>query len=202
MLVLCSNGLTSSKLLAHLSERIQSGSAALVVTADNVYKENNYHVPRCTQELQRLHLRADIFDIVKQPIEELLKYDVVEFIGGNPYYLLKSLKEHANAKEVLQKIAREKTLIGWSAGAIAMTPTIGIIQAFSPELNQWNVTDLCAMGLTDVQIIPHYSKFSKRYERFEERCVQYEKDNDCALIRLEDGEGIAIAGDAITYIKP
>ena len=82
MLILCSNGLTSEKLLASVSERaIDCKTAALVVTADNEYKEKNYHVQRCVEELKSLNLTVDIFDIDKQPAELLLNYDIVEFIG-------------------------------------------------------------------------------------------------------------------------
>ena len=63
MLVLCSNGLSSDMLLAQLSSKMADcKTAALVVTADNEYKENNYHVPRCVAELQSLNLNVNIFD--------------------------------------------------------------------------------------------------------------------------------------------
>ena len=73
-----------------------------------------------------------------------------------------------------------------------MTPTIGIINVFSPEMNQWEITDFSAMNLTDIEVIPHYNKFLKRYDCFEERCQKYEKDKGIRLIRLNDGEGISI----------
>lgn len=66
----------------------KGGTSALVVTADNQYKDKNYHVPRCMEELQSLGLTVDLFDIDISPVEQLLSYDVVEFIGGNPFYLL------------------------------------------------------------------------------------------------------------------
>ena len=117
MLILCSNGLTSEKLLASVSERaIDCKMAVLVVTADNEYKEKNYHVQRCVEELKSLNLTVDIFDIDKQPSELLLNYDIVEFIGGNPFYLLYSIREN-NALNILQYLADNKILIGWSAAA-------------------------------------------------------------------------------------
>ena len=52
MIVLCSNGLSSEKILSHIRSKIENcKTAALVVTADNEYKENNYHVPRVISEL-------------------------------------------------------------------------------------------------------------------------------------------------------
>ena len=66
MLILCSNGLTSEKLLAHVSEKSAGcKKAALVVTADNEYKEKNHHVQRCIEELESINLVVDIFDLDK-----------------------------------------------------------------------------------------------------------------------------------------
>jgi len=112
VLILCSNGLSSEKLL-HETMRVANGckSAALVVTADNEYKQNNYHVKRCISELNSLGLTVDIFDIDIQNPELLLNYDVIEFIGGNPYYLLNSIRK-SNALPILKTIAENKILIG------------------------------------------------------------------------------------------
>ena len=80
MLVLCSNGLSSKEILAYTRGKVcNCKTAALVVTADNEYKENNYHVARCVSELESLNLKVDIFDLDKQSAELLLEYDVVEF---------------------------------------------------------------------------------------------------------------------------
>ena len=35
-------------------------TAALVVTADNEYKEKDFHVPRCVKELESLNLAVDM----------------------------------------------------------------------------------------------------------------------------------------------
>ena len=61
MIVLCSNGLTGNALMTHLAGRAAGcKTAALVVTADNEYKENNYHVPRCISELETLNLHVEV----------------------------------------------------------------------------------------------------------------------------------------------
>lgn len=82
-----------------------------------------------------------------------------------------------------------------------MGPTIGIIHMFSPEMNHWGLTDLTGMNLTDIQILPHYSKFLSRYDKLEERCLKYEKENLCQVIRLNDGEGIVIKDNKRMLIK-
>lgn len=94
MLVLCSNGLSSKNLIKTIETRaVDCKTAALVVTADNEYKEKNYHVQRCIKELESFNLVVETFDLDYQPAELLLNYDVVEFIGGNPFYLLHAIRE-------------------------------------------------------------------------------------------------------------
>ena len=195
VLVLCSNGLSSDILLAHLSSKMAGcETAALVVTADNEYKENNYHVPRCVSELQALNLNVDIIDLDKQPADLLLNYDVVEFIGGNPYYLLQTIRKN-NSIEILRNIATTKILIGWSAAAFVFGPTLELVNCYSPEMNFLGLTDLSGLSLTDVQVLPHYNKFLSRFERFEEKCCVYEKEHNVNVIRINDGDGVFIDGE-------
>lgn len=192
MLVLCSNGLSSKKIKEYISEKsVSCKTAALVVTADNEYKENNYHVSRCVEELEALGLRVDIFDLDKQPVDLLLDYDVVEFIGGNPYYLLHSIRMN-NTKGILRDIAKNKILIGWSAAAFVFSPTLELVNCYSPEMNFLGLTDLSGLSLTDVQVLPHYNKFLSRFEKFEEKCCGYEKEHNVSVIRINDGEGVFI----------
>ena len=62
MIILTSNGLSSDKLINHAKVYIHGGKAALVVTADNEYKEKNYHVERLSGELVSLGLTVECFD--------------------------------------------------------------------------------------------------------------------------------------------
>ena len=195
MLLLCSNGLSSEQLLTYMhGKTADCQTAALVVTADHEYKENNYHVPRCVSELQTLNLTVDIFDLDKQPADLLLNYDIVEFIGGNPYYLLDSIRK-TNSVEVLRNIAATKILIGWSAAAFVFGPTLELVNRYSPEMNFLELTDLSGLSLTDIQVLPHYNKFLSRFDHFEETCCLYEKEHNVKVLRLNDGDGVLIDRD-------
>ena len=199
MLVLCSDGLTGERLLSKLrSKTAHCKTAALVVTADHEYKENNYHVARCTAELQALGLQVERFDLDKQPAELLLNYDAVEFIGGNPYYLLHAIRK-SHASGVLRSIAETKVLIGWSAAAFVFGPTLELVDVYSPEMNFLGLTDLRGLNLTQTQVLPHYSKFLTRFEGFEEKCRAYEQEHGAEVIRLNDGEGVFLDGDNRIY---
>lgn len=200
MIVLTSNGLSSACLMTEMRKYTKTGKAALVVTADNVYKEKNYHVERLTKELEALGLQVNCFDFDNQSPAELENYDAIELIGGNPYYLLDSIRRNGYA-EVLADFATNKVIIGCSAGALVLTPSLDLIDLYSPEMNIVDLQDLSACCLTDVRVLPHYSKFLNRYDRFEEKCLQYEQENGCCVIRLNDGEGVFINESNVTVVR-
>lgn len=200
MIVLTSNGLSSACLMTEMRKYIKTGKAALVVTADNVYKEKNYHVERLTQELEALGLSVDCFDFDTQSPADLMNYDVVELIGGNPYYLLDSIRKNGYS-EALAVFANSKVIIGCSAGALVLTPSLDLIDLYSPEMNIVDLKDLSACRLTEVRFLPHYSKFLNRYDLFEEKCALYEQENACSVLRINDGEGVFINETDVTIVR-
>ncbi len=192
MLLLCSNGLTSQPLLHVLRKHTQDlQRAALVVTADNIYKENNYHVSRCKQTLTSLGLSVEIFDLDTEDAVKLLNYDVIEFIGGNPFYLLDAIRR-CNAQTLLERCAKERILIGWSAAAFVFGPTLELVNQYSPDMNFMDRMDLHGLALTDLQVLPHYSRFLEKIPRFEEICAEYEQQHAVSVLRLNDGDGVLI----------
>lgn len=200
MLLLASNGLTSAVILNELHKHTEGGTAALVVTADNIYKDRNHHVPRSREELTRLGFTVDLLDIDTVSPARLLDYDLVEFIGGNPFYLLDSI--HRNeAEPVLEKLANEKLLIGWSAAAMVFGPTLALANEYTPEMNTVGLADLSGLGLTDVTVLPHYSRFLKKYDRFEERCALFEEKSGRKVLRLNDGDGVFIESGQMTLVR-
>lgn len=201
MLILCSNGLSSDALKSEMRKHVvKFTKAALVVTADNEYKENNYHIPRCVEELGQLGLSTDIIDIDVSDPNILLQYDLIEFIGGNPFYLIDSIRRNC-AQSVLKTISVEKILIGWSAAAFVFGPTLDLVKEYSPEMNIVGLTDLSGLNLTEVEVLPHYSRFVSRFHNFEDRCVKYEKTHFKHVIRLNDGDGLFISGDKTILIR-
>ena len=199
MIVLTSNGLSSEKLLCEMKKLAISGKAALVVTADNEYKEKNYHVERLKNELKSLGFEVECFDFDTQSPEELISYDIIELIGGNPYYLLNSILTHGFV-DVLRYFSDNKCIIGCSAGAVVLTPTLKLIDLFTPEMNIVNLYNLSACNLTDVQIFPHYTKLINRFDNLEEKISNYESTNQCEVIRLNDGKAIIINNNSANLI--
>lgn len=55
--------------------------------------------------------------------------------------------------------------------------------------------DMTGLNLADLDVLPHYSKFLKRFDGFEEICSRYEKKKGCEVIRLNDGDGVIVDGE-------
>ena len=201
MLLLCSNGLSSKTLLTEMGARLHNcKSAALVVTADPIYKENNYHVPRCISELKSLGVRVDTFDLDRQTPDQLMNYDVVEFIGGNPYYLLDAVRR-TGSSEILLNLSLHKVLIGWSAAAFVFGPTLALVDRYSPEMNTFGLEDLNGLSLTSHMVLPHYDRFLRKFDHFEEICQSFENEFQVNVIRMNDGDGVFIIDSDIELCK-
>lgn len=201
MLLLCSDGLTGVSIAAELQKHTKEcKTAAVVVTADNVYKENNYHVPERREELSRMGLTTETFDLDTSDAGRLLDYDLVEFIGGNPFYLLDSIRKH-HAQPVLRALAEQKILIAISAAAFAVGPSLELVNEYTPEQNIVSMTDLSGLSLTETEVLPHYSRFLKRFDRFEERCREYEQRKGTKVTRLNDGDGVFLFGNRHLIVR-
>lgn len=80
-------------------------------------------------------------------------------------------------------------LIGVSAGALVLQRSIALAAQYTPEMNEGiGLTDLSGFALTDVEILPHYSRFVQRFDRFEERAQAYERVHGVRVLRLDDGQ--------------
>lgn len=194
MLILCSNGLSSKHLRMQVREALPNPChrAALVVTAADFLKKQDPAVPRCADELRSLGLSVTLFDIDDQDPRDLMQYDVVEFMGGNPFYLMNSIRRR-KAAPVLRRLAKERVLIGWSAAAFVFGPTLKLVHTYTPEMNTVGLKDLRGLALTDIEALPHYDHYTRLMDRFEEKCALYEAQNDTCVVRLNDGEGVILS---------
>ena len=95
----------------------------------------------------------------------------------------------------------EKLIIGCSAGALVLTPSLELIDLYSPEMNFMGLDDLTACNVTDVYVLPHYSKFINKFDGFEEKCSEYERSVGCEVVRINDGEGVIVNKGVVDLIK-
>ena len=201
MLILTSNGLSSPAMIEKMKPILKGFVKSVIITTASVgYKENDWHIPRLKSELQLCGLSVDYFDFDNQNPELLLDYDVIEISGGNPFYLLQSMK-NSDCIEIMKEISESKVIIGISAGALVLQNNINLVAQFSPEMDEGiNLSDLSGLALTDVEILPHYSRFISRFERFEERAKEYEETANSTVIRLNDGQGVIVDNSSLFMI--
>jgi len=194
MLILTSNGLSSPEIIDKLRPLLPTRSKAVfVTTASAGYKENDWNIPRLKEELFSLGISdVEYFDFDSQAPDLLSQYDVIEIIGGNPFYLLNSMKK-AGCEALLKELSETKILIGVSAGALVLQNNINLIAKYSPEMNEnVNLSDFTGFSLTNIEILPHYSRFLSRFDRFEETAKEYEVAENRTVIRIDDGQAVFI----------
>lgn len=111
-----------------------------------------------------------------------------------PFRLLYFMKK-SRADDVLRKLSTKNCIIiGVSAGAVILGPSIDVVQHFSPELNELNCSNFTALGLTDIAIFPHYDREDVYRDNsgksIENRLKEFERDTNSTITRLKDDQYI------------
>ena len=125
---------------------------------------------------------VDLFDPHAQAT--LSKADCIYIAGGNTFKLLHDLRKGVGLSLFTDLIRSTKIIIGVSAGAIILTPTILIANEIEPDSNDYNLTNFNALSLINHELLPHYS------DRLNDAVNDYEKKYFTSVIRLSD-EGLA-----------
>ncbi len=201
MILLTSSGLSSPKLIKALTPYVNKGErAALVTTAAVGSKEKSGDVPLLVAELEQLGVSVDFFDFDRDSAKKLLTYDLVEMIGGNPFYLLKAIQSR-KAEKMMEEIAAKKVLIGVSGGALVMQKNLDLIYQFLPSMNKKPaLMDFTALGLVEIETFPHFSKFAAQQAHFKQRVEEYEERTKSKVFLLEDGQGVLIDNKMVRVI--
>ncbi len=102
---------------------------------------------------------------------KLLSSNIVLISGGNTFSLLQNLRESGLDKSIGEFI--EKTdfvLAGFSAGALALTPTIKICNLPDFDENLIGLEDLSGLNIVDFEVFPHYDEHLQKVvlEKYQE----------------------------------
>jgi dipeptidase E len=128
----------------------------------------------------------------------LARSDVVYLSGGNTFTFLAHLRRNGLLGILRRFAERGGVLAGLSAGAILMTPDIGLA-AWPPFDRDANEVDLPksewgALDLVPFDFFPHY-RHSERYRRALARHV---RRTGRPLYACRDGSGLVVEGDRLT----
>lgn len=130
-----------------------------------------------------------MLDKEKKNACEIFKYDVIYVMGGDPRILLDDFWD-CNFKIYLIKFLERGIYIGESAGSMVLCDNIkwiwDIKKGTKPKYDILPKT-FEGLNLIEEKIYPHYDKILEEQKR---KIDAYEKENNCEIARLKDGEFI------------
>lgn len=140
-------------------------------------------------------IQVDYFDLSENFSDEqllgLTAYGTIYLSGGNTYVFMDS----ANKRDLLfvlkKHMEQDGLLIGASAGAIMMTPSIDI--ASNEDENTPNLEDTTAFGFLDFEFHPHFSNSSEELKYLS----QYHKEKGVEIYVCKNGDGLFVSNNQV-----
>lgn len=122
--------------------------------------------------------------------------DAINVVGGNSFYLLKSIRENGFEQVLKEFLERGEVYCGSSAGAYVACPTIEMAAWKDPKrFNRHGVTDFTAMNLVPFLIIAHYNSEWEPIVRPKIESSKYE------VKLLTDQQAIMVQDDKIKFLE-
>lgn len=156
--------------------------------------------------------RIDFIDFKRFSKDEISKRidqaDLIYFVGGKQNILARIIREY-DLKDIINKMIKNKVVMGTSAGSIMWGKQIESETYFKERYNK-NVKDIVDRdyGIVDFNIIPHYlRKDREKWDaEFFNRTLKNEKFpiyaiNDNQMISYVDGEIRFIGGEPAVFGK-
>lgn len=170
---------------------------AHIITASRVVADAPY-VDEDKRVMNELGIKFEDIDIAGKNEQELRKiladFDVILVQGGNPFYLIKSIRESGFEKVIKEMIANGKIYIGHSAGTTTAGLTIETSFWKRKKRDTFGVTDLTGMGLVDFNIFVHNEE---KYHKFLEEEIPKTK---YPVKILNDDQAILIRDEKIIFL--
>jgi dipeptidase E len=126
----------------------------------------------------------------------ILGSDVVYLAGGNTYYFLKHMRRSGLMPTLRRFADRGGVLAGLSAGALLLTPNIGLAgyPPFDRDENEVGLRNESALGLVGFEFFPHY----RRSPKLRDALARYSRRSGRPLYACPDGSGLLVEGDRFT----
>jgi dipeptidase E len=124
--------------------------------------------------------------------DDLLACDAIHLSGGDPFQFLGSIRKRKFGP-VLKKYWEDGgILLGISAGAIVLTPSINISHVFYKSRTDKHQ----AVGLVDFHFLPHWNLREPKIEDV----VKFSKENRASVYACKDGDGMIIREGKIELV--
>lgn len=134
-------------------------------------------------------------DHTRAELDDLLACDAIHLSGGDTGAFLRRLRRSAMLEELRRWAKSGGILIGTSAGAILMTPTIAVDALFS-ERRPEDVEDGAALDLLPFEFFPHLNA----EPTYLDDLVRYSKHTPRPIIACPDGDGVIVTNGKIECI--
>ncbi|MDR6123932.1 dipeptidase E [Bacillus sp. SLBN-46] len=199
-ILLTSNGFFTDQIkqqfLQLIDDQLENKKATVITTASQQKQDNKFAIKAKEDLIEMGFNLIDFTDIEFDQPDILRKYDVIYINGGNPFYLLYHLKK-SGADLIIKKLAKQGVIfVGVSAGAMIFGQNIEVVRLFTPQMNNVQINDLSAIGLTNKIIFPHYDRedlFPDPLSRsIEDRLKVFESLTNYPIARLKDDEYLLV----------
>ena len=203
-LLLISSNLTPAP-LAHAAGNLIRGFAAgaIITTAEAKLKERNRNALLAHETFAAAGVpRLAFFDLDTRPAAELASFDFVYLAGGNPFYLLRRLRE-TGADSVLDDfISAGRPIVGSSAGAIVLGPSLRLVRVFDSTVPDLGWKDDDGLGVIPFAVLPHANRWRDRLRDYPRRVDLARTQSGCPVEEIDDDEGLAMEGVLTTRLRP
>ena len=148
-------------------------------------------------ELQYDYTELDIAGLSEQELKATLSaYDIVLVEWGNPFYLLKIVRETGFQSVMEELMTQWVVYIGKSAGSYIACPSLQVSTWSKLSFDKFGVTDLSAMHRVNFFVKAHYTPemFPSLHTQSQQLSAPlYALNNDQALV-IDDGHVTLIGG--------
>lgn len=135
-----------------------------------------------------------------EEIEKRLKdTDIIYIVGGKQFILAKLFKE-IGFDNLLKKLAKDKVIMGTSAGSIVLGKTVDSNEYYLDryKINKEDI-EVNNLGFVDFNIIPHYLR-ADRLKYNEEYYKRILKDNTFKMYAINDNQAIIYNEGQLEFI--
>ena len=145
--------------------------------------------------IERFFLLEPDFPPTAAELAILLSSDVIYLAGGNTFTFLHHLRRSGLLSRLREFAMSGGVLAGLSAGAILMTPHIGLasVPKFDADENEVRLRDWSALDLVPFEFSPHDTSSGRRQKEL----LAYSKRLRHPLFAVADGGGLVVQGERL-----
>ena len=133
---------------------------------------------------------VDYVDLSEQfsneALDALCSYNSIYLSGGNTYVFLDDARRRGLQTRLEKHLANGGLLIGASAGAIMLTPSIDLAGVLGGDKNTPQIIDTTGFGFLDFEFHPHYRGSSKE----DAYLSAYAGQHNRTVYACKDGDGV------------